>query len=306
MKPLLDLIRRSLSLKISLALAVVFVVLTGIMAFYITLRQTDALVELTVSKAQLASKLGAQMYGATLEQAIDSQVVTVNDVFDKSYQEIKGYDWAGKPKYHTKYDFFTDQSMVVFQDKFLDSEDFVFAVGVDANGYLPTHNTKFQQPMTGDPAKDAAGNRTKRIFNDKVGLAAATNLEPGHREVYVRDTGETMWDVSSPIFVKGKHWGGFRLAVSLEQIEKRKAALLTTLVGLFAVFAVIAIGLIFVMIKRSMVPVEKLTAAADKISMGEGLDEAIKPVTIDEIGRLTKSLDRLRASMKAAMSRLGE
>ncbi len=49
-----------------------------------------------------------------------------------------------------------------------------------------------------------------------------------------------------------------------------------------------------------------LTALADDLSTGERLDEPIKPTSIDEVGRMAKSLDRLRASLKAAMSRLGE
>jgi HAMP domain-containing protein len=39
--------------------------------------------------------------------------------------------------------------------------------------------------------------------------------------------------------------------------------------------------------------------------MGDGLDTAIKPQSTDEIGQLTKAVERLRVSMKAAMSRLG-
>jgi HAMP domain-containing protein len=306
MKPLIDLIRKSLSLKVSLTLAVVLLVLTGLAATYITVHQTETMEEMTISKMQVAAKIGAQTYGSTLDQAIDSGAISINDVFDRNYQEIRGFDWAGKPKYHTKYDFFTDQAVLVFQDKFLDTEDVLFAVGADTNGYVPTHNTKFQKPMTGDATADSVGNRTKRIFNDKVGLTAALNMEPGLRQVYVRDTGETMWDVSAPIFVKGKHWGGFRLGVSIDQIEKRKRALFSSLLVVFGVFAAASLAMIFIMIRRAMKPVERLTTTADKISVGEGLNEPIKSQTIDEIGRLTKSLDRLRASMKAAMSRLGE
>lgn len=32
------------------------------------------------------------------------------------------------------------------------------------DGYVPTHNRRFAQPLTGDPARDLVGNRTKRIF----------------------------------------------------------------------------------------------------------------------------------------------
>jgi HAMP domain-containing protein len=49
----------------------------------------------------------------------------------------------------------------------------------------------------------------------------------------------------------------------------------------------------------------RLTETAEQISLGEALETPLKPETTDEIGHLTKAVDRLRASMKAAMSRLG-
>jgi methyl-accepting chemotaxis protein len=30
-------------------------------------------------------------------------------------------------------------------------------------------------------------------------------------QTYKRDTGEIMHDISVPIFIAGKHWGGFRM-----------------------------------------------------------------------------------------------
>ena len=65
----------------------------------------------------------------------------------------------------------------------LRDESVVYAVGVDVNGYLPTHNTRYQQPPTGDKEKDKVGNRTKRIFDDPVGAKAAANLEDGFLQV---------------------------------------------------------------------------------------------------------------------------
>jgi HAMP domain-containing protein len=299
-------VRSRLSAKVSLTLAVVLLVLTGLAATYITFHQTEQMEEMTLEKARVAATIGARQFGDVLDGAIDSGSLTVNDVFDRNYVEIKGHPWAGKPKYHTRYDSFIEPEILVFEDKFLEYEDFVYAVGVDENGYLPTHNSRFQKPLTGDAEKDLVGNRTKRIFNDPVGLVAAQNLEPSHLQVYKRDTGETMWDVSSPIYVKGKHWGGFRVGVSMERIDAHKRTLLGTLTAIFAAFAVVTIGTMFVVVRNAMKPVVALTHAADQISLGEGLDTSVKSDAVDEIGRLSKSIDRLRVSMKAAMSRLGQ
>ena len=300
-------VRRSLSVKVSLILAVVLLALTGVAAVVITVQQTRQMEELTLEKARVAAAIGARQYGDMFDNAIDGGLVTVNEVFDRNYAEIRGYSWgSAPPKYHTRYDQMTDRAVLVFQDKFLDQGDFVFAVGVDENGYLPTHNTRYQKPLTGTPEQDLVGNRTKRIFNDPVGLAAAHNTDPILLQVYRRDTGETMWDVSSPIYVKGKHWGGFRVGVSMERIDARKRALLLSLSGMFVVFAVVTIGTMFIVVRRAMRPVATLTEAADRISLGEGLETPLRSGAEDEIGRLTKSVDRLRVSMKAAMSRLGE
>lgn len=298
-------VRKSLGAKVSLKLAVLMIALTAVAAAVITTHETRQMEEMTLEKASVAAASGARQYGEVLDSAIDSGLLTVADVFDRNYAEIKGYDFGDKPKYHTRFDSFTDRAVLVFQDKFLEQPEFVFAVGVDENGYLPTHNTRFQKTVTGDPQKDLAGNRTKRIFADPVGITAAKNTEPRIVQVYQRDTGETMWDVASPILVKGKHWGGFRVGVSMERIAEHQRRLLVTLLGVFGAFAIITLATMFLVVRRAMRPVHTLTEAATQISLGEGLEAPIKSDSVDEIGQLTKTIDRLRLSMKAAMARLG-
>lgn len=303
---LISAVRSRLTVKISITLGVTLVALTALAAAYITHHETTQMEELTLEKARVAASIGARQYGDILDAAIDGGALTVSDVFDRQYAQIPGYAWGASPKFHTRYDSFVENAVLVFEDKFLEQDDFVFAVGVDENGYLPVHNTRFQKALTGDAEKDLVGNRTKRIFNDPVGLAAAQNKEPSFLQVYKRDTGETMWDVSSPILVKGKKWGGFRVGVSMERIDARKNSLILSLLVMFLVFAVITVAVMYVVVYRAMRPVVALTNAADQISLGEALDTPIKSDSADEIGLLTKSIDRLRISMKAAMSRLGQ
>jgi len=302
---LVSTIRSRLSIKISLTLALLLLGLTTAAAAFITISRTQQMEASTLEKARLAASLGARQYGDTFDNAIDGGLLTVNDVMDRSYVEIKGWAWGDKPKFHTRFDNFCDRAVLVFQDKILENDEFIFAVGVDTNGYLPTHNSRYQQPLTGAPDKDLSGNRTKRVFNDPVGLAAAKNTEVGFLQDYPRDTGERMWDVSSPIYVKGKHWGGFRIGVSMQRIAAKQRTLILTLAGIFAIFALVTIVTVYLVVERAMRPVADLTAAADAISMGEGLDTPIKSQSTDEIGQLTRTVERLRVSMKAAMSRLG-
>ncbi|MGH8806348.1 MAG: methyl-accepting chemotaxis protein, partial [Noviherbaspirillum sp.] len=58
---------------------------------------------------------------------------------------------------------------------------------------------------------DLVSNRTKRIFNDRTGARCGSNTKPFLLQTYKRDTGEVMHDLSVPIYVNGKHWGGFRI-----------------------------------------------------------------------------------------------
>lgn len=91
----------------------------------------------------------------------------------------------------------------------------VFCAPTDVNGYLPTHNSKFSKTQGADPVWNAANCRNRRMFNDRVGLGAGKNRKPFLVQTYMRDMGDTfvpMVDVSAPILVKDRHWGGLRLA----------------------------------------------------------------------------------------------
>lgn len=82
---------------------------------------------------------------------------------------------------------------------------------VDRNGYLPSHNKRYSKPLTGEHSVDLVGNRTKRIFNDRTGIRAARNKKPYLLQSYQRDTGEFLKDLSAPIIINGRHWGGLRI-----------------------------------------------------------------------------------------------
>jgi HAMP domain-containing protein len=304
---MIDAIKRRLSLKVSFVLALITIPPMVIAAYLITARESARLEELTIHSGKVAAMAGAEMYGTALEGGIDSGAFTIGDLFEPRYEEIKGFDFGDNPRFHSRYDFYTDRVVLGFQDAILESSpDFIYAVGGDFNGYTPTHDSRFQRPLTGDRTKDLSGNRTKRKFWTPMHQNAARSVEPVLVQPYVRDTGERAWDVSSPIFVKGRHFGAFRVAVSVESIERHKRALLVQLVIVFGFLAIVTVGFIFLMLRRSMRPLEELTALAGAISTGEGLDRPIKPTTTDEIGQMAKALNRLRASLQAAMGRLGE
>src|ERR1041384_4485884 len=108
-------------------------------AFLITAREAASLEHLTISSGKVAAASGAEMYGTALESAIDGGILTLGDVFDPVYEPIEGFDFGENPRFHTRYDFYTDRVVLSFEDKILESSsDFLYAVGGDLNGYTPT------------------------------------------------------------------------------------------------------------------------------------------------------------------------
>ena len=146
---------------------------------------------------------------AEMQKLVKGNTLTLAQLFDTFYIPIPDTD---PQKYHTQYDRFTDETIRIILDNYLSKDERIkFVVAVDKNGYLPTHNGRYSKPLTGDGAYDTQNNRTKRMFNDRTGLAAARNEKPYLLQSYSRDTGEVMKDLSVPIFIDGRHWGAIRI-----------------------------------------------------------------------------------------------
>ena len=276
-----------------------FILIVMVVGTYILInRQSASLEAELLSRGQIQSIVGAKMIGKIIEEAVDNGVFSVTEAFDTNYVTIGNFT---PPKFHTKYDTYMDKAILSLEDEFLQDKSVVFAVAVDTNGYLPTHNSAFQKPITGDAEKDKVGNRTKRVFNDPVGLKAAQNTEKGYRQIYNRDTGQLMWDISTPISVKGKHWGGFRIGIELTTIEKAKKNLMLTLLAIMGTILILSIILTTAIVSRSLSPIKVLSNRADDLAHGKELQDEIVTTRHDEIGELQGALNRLRMSMLIAL-----
>ena len=156
---------------------------------------------------------GAAVVGRAFEAALDRRELTEADVFDRDYRPIPG---TNPQQVLTRFTEFTDRALVEFQEAVILREPgIVFAAAVDDNGYLPTHNLKVSQPQSEDPVWNNAHCRNRRVFDDRVGLAAGRNRQGAQVQTYRRDMGGgeyvLMKDASAPVFVRGRHWGGFRM-----------------------------------------------------------------------------------------------
>ncbi|MDC8757822.1 methyl-accepting chemotaxis protein [Janthinobacterium fluminis] len=156
-----------------------------------------------------AAQDAAREVGRLFDAAISAGKISREALFDRRYRPIPNTD---PQKHHSQFDGFTDRVLPELQEGLLAAmPQLAYAGAVDNNGYFPTHNKKFSQALTGDYAVDILHNRTKRIFNDRTGARCGANTRSFLLQTYQRDTGEVMHDLSAPIYVGGRHWGGFRI-----------------------------------------------------------------------------------------------
>jgi methyl-accepting chemotaxis protein len=154
---------------------------------------------------------------ALFEAAIDAGRISMADLFDENYQPVRGSD---PEQVLTRFTAFTDAHLPAIQEPVLAMhEKIAFCAAVDRNGYLPTHNLVYSKPQSDDPVWNAANCRNHRIFGDRTGLGAGRNTRPFLLQTYRRNMGGgkfvLMKDVSAPILVKGRHWGGLRIGYSV-------------------------------------------------------------------------------------------
>ena len=167
--------------------------------------QHDSFYSPILTEAEQAASAIAEL----LQQGIQSGQFSEQQLFAKDYHPIAN---TNPQKFHTAYDHYTDRVFPQVQEPILSRHSQVLYAGaVDSKGYFPTHNKKFSQPLSGDYQKDLLANRTKRIFSDRTGSRCGSNTEGMLLQTYKRDTGEILHDLSIPIYVNGKHWGGFRI-----------------------------------------------------------------------------------------------
>jgi methyl-accepting chemotaxis protein len=204
---------------------------------------------------------------AILEAAVDERRVTLSQLLELRYEEARGpliarfarlfdvsrADPAGfsPPKYHTAYDALVDRAMMERMDAVLAAEPgLTFALPFDLNVYAAAHNSVVSKDITGDVAKDLAGNRTKRFFLDSPALTRASRMELGVKlpteiltrqqmaargavltepaqdtrpfllQTYARDTGAVLTTLSVPLYVKGQRYGCVCLGWDPEQLRR--------------------------------------------------------------------------------------
>ncbi len=234
--------------KILIILGLCLILCLG--SFFIIVKTFDNFENQLFEKCRIEALVGAQVMSDIIEILINTGQLTEKQVFDTNYVAIPG----SKPqKFHTRYDRIFDRNIQTIQDEFLEDPDVDYAVLVDRNGYVPTHNSRYSKPETDDINKNIKQSRTKRVFNDAVGIKAARYKEEGTiKQLYYRDTGETMWDIAAPVQVRGKHWGAFRLGVSLQRIDEMKNQMIIIVGMTILVILSVTMLMLFLVLPRKL------------------------------------------------------
>jgi methyl-accepting chemotaxis protein len=155
----------------------------------------------------------AKRISAAFEAAVERGDIGLDQLMDEKYREIPGTD----PKqYLTDYVAFTDRILPPIQDPVQKIDPrIVFCVAWAKGGYLPTHNPNYRLPQGPDPVWNNANCRNRRLFSDRAVKKVAANTKPFLLQTYRRDMGGgnfvLMKDLSSPIYVRGRRWGAFRM-----------------------------------------------------------------------------------------------
>jgi len=149
--------------------------------------------------------------GAALRDQVQVRLADMKgrgiDIFDRSYRPVPGTD---PQKYAVAYNAAFDRELQSFFDASAKELNGVYAVCVDVNGYIGTHHSWNQKPLTGDYQVDFVGSREKRLYaGNDTEVKRSKNTAPLLLQTYLRDTGEVVNDLALPIYIDGSHWGNF-------------------------------------------------------------------------------------------------
>lgn len=129
------------------------------------------------------------------------------NLFDTNYQALNPDEKY--IHYMTSYIKPSENVLQPLYDNFIKANpEFIYAVGITSDGYVPIHHAKVSKPRTGDPAIDNLHSRQQRIYFDtRAEKRRCIHDSPFLLQTFIRDTGEILNDLSIPLFVSGRRWG---------------------------------------------------------------------------------------------------
>jgi len=110
-----------------------------------------------------------------------------------------------------------------------ENEHTAYCLFVEKSGYLPLHHAEFSKQETGDAEQDLLYSRHRRIYNhNETEVRRSTHTEPFLLQTYIRDNGDILLELSMPLYIDNKHYGGiiwgFKPEFLIEQTHLAPAA----------------------------------------------------------------------------------
>lgn len=150
---------------------------------------------------------------AVFGEALRSGEISADELFDEAYTPIAEPDAR---QCSARFLAFADRVLPAIQEPLLQlSPEVVFCAAVDRNGYLPMYSQRRADAGSTDASADVVTCHSRRILQDRIGLAAGRSRRRFLLQTYRCHTGGgrrvLMKDLSVPIVVDGRHWGALRL-----------------------------------------------------------------------------------------------
>ena len=220
--------KKTLSKKLTLYFMIFFIIASlpfGVFHAYIIEKKHFV-------RIQQLSRIGAKMASSILTDMLSNYVIMhdhdyieldhlgfttlYGNKIDISEEYFKKIGTGKFQRYYNGYDQHPDVIAIFtsIQEAFLDFENIGFAILIDKNGYVPIHNKKFAEQITGVFSYDIIFNREKRMWKE----FAAENLQSTAREiidnlyVYEQDTNYKLFVAKADVVIDGELLGHFLCA----------------------------------------------------------------------------------------------
>jgi serine phosphatase RsbU (regulator of sigma subunit) len=307
---------KKLSVRISFALIVILGSIVTLFTVYFVRDRSNQLKDTILKKGIASSQTGAKIMSEILDNVVENKIFSLQQLFNDtlvaipikreildaygrlSLEELNNIQ---KYNYLTGLDLYLDTLIAAIQDEFFKDPQVVFAVLCDRNGYTPTHNTIYNEPLTGDFVVDNEKSRSKRIYYDPL---ASKDFEEAYLlNVYHRDTGEEMWRISSPVYVKGKLWGTFRIGFSMQKTEEAIYDLQYRLIVMMSILLLITVVVINRVTAFLMRPLQSLSDGVEKVAKGD-LTYRIELKRTDEVGDLARAFNKMSTDLNQYIENL--
>ncbi len=147
------------------------------------------------------------------EDGLRNGLVSLSDLFDRNHEEIEG---TNPQQYLARHSKFVDKYIQpVIEETVAAKDRIAWCATIDNTAYISANILAVSKPQGSDPVWNMANCRNHRYFADRTGMRASQSTEPLLLQTYRRDMGAgvfvPMKDISAPIYIEERHWGGFRI-----------------------------------------------------------------------------------------------